>query len=240
MSIFLVGGDSAPEPYGTAWPEFVREAAAFAKRHGRDVPRIGVILLDGPSGDTYSNAVAASLRAAGECDPIAVRVAEGGVVEQSALADLDALYIAGGLTPGYHRAVEPVVGEIRRLVASGLPYLGFSAGAQIAAEHAIIGGYRIGGVVVAPEETGEELDDVTVAQGIGLVDITVDVHAAQWGTIGRLIAATEAGLVDGGVAIDESTALVVSEGGLRVIGTGSVWQVIPTDAGVRVSTIAAE
>jgi len=78
-----------------------------------------------------------------------------------------------------------------------------------------------------------------VQPGIGLIDIAVDVHAAQWGTLGRLVAATEAGLVSGGVAIDENTALVVSENGLSVAGTGSVWQVTTDDAGVRVSTVAA-
>jgi uracil-DNA glycosylase len=53
--------------------------------------------------------------------------------------------------------------------------------------------------------------DRDVVEGIALVDIAVDVHAAQWGTLSRLVAATEAGLVDGGVAIDERTALIVGQ-----------------------------
>ena len=55
-------------------------------------------------------------------------------------------------------------------------------------------------------------------QGIGLLDVSIDVHAAQWGTVSRLIAAAEAGLIDGGLAIDEDTVLVVGEGGLVVSG----------------------
>ena len=48
-------------------------------------------------------------------------------------------------------------------VAAGVPYLGFSAGAAIAAEAALVGGWRIGDVPVSPEEASEELDEITVA-----------------------------------------------------------------------------
>jgi hypothetical protein len=95
------------------------------------------------------------------------------------------------------------VREIRLLVGDGLPYLGFSAGSAIAAERAILGGWRIGDVAVCPEDASEDLDEVTVEQGIGLLDVSIDVHAAQWGTVSRLIAAAEAGLIDSGLAIDE-------------------------------------
>ena len=55
----------------------------------------------------------------------------------------------------------------------------------------------------------------------------------------RHLAATEAGLVEGGIAIDENTAFIVGEGALRAVGTGNVWQVLPVEAGVRVSSLAA-
>lgn len=92
---------------------------------------------------------------------------------------------------------------------------------------------------ICPEETGEDLDELTVVEGLGLVDLAVDVHAAQWGTLSRLIAATEAGLVDGGVAIDEFTVIIVGDGELRVEGAGSVWRVSPGDEGVLVGTLGA-
>ena len=126
--------------------------------------------------------------------------------------------------------------EIRLLVADGLPYLGFSAGAMIAADRAIFGGWRVDGVPVCPEESGEDIDEVLVDEGLGLVDLAIDVHAAQWGTLGRLIAATEAGLVEGGVAIDERTALMVTDDELRVLGAGNVWRVLDDPAGVIVGT----
>ena len=155
------------------------------------------------------------------------------------MADVDGIVIGGGLTPAYLTAITPIAGEIRRQVSAGIPYLGFSAGAAIAAERALIGGWRIGGVEVSNEDGSEDLDEVTFAQGIGLLDVTVEVHAAQWGNLSRLIAATEAGLVDGGLAIDENTALVVGEGALGVVGAGSVWRVSQADGGVLVSTFGA-
>ena len=73
--------------------------------------------------------------------------------------------------------------------------------------------------------------------GIGLVDVAIEVHVAQRGMLSRLVAAVESGLVAGGLGIDERTALIVGDGGLRVEGTGSVWRVLPTEGGVLVSTI---
>ena len=90
---------------------------------------------------------------------------------------------------------------------------------------------------VVAEEAGEDLDDVTVEPGIGLVDLTIDCHAAQWGTLTRLIAATEARLVDGGIAIDENTLFSIGTVGLRVAGAGSVWSVTAADDGVVVRSI---
>jgi cyanophycinase len=97
----------------------------------------------------------------------------------------------------------------------------------------------IGDVPVSAEAASEDLEDVTVAEGLGLVDLAIDVHAAQWGTLSRLVAATEAGLVDGGIAIDEYTVLIVGDDLLRVVGAGSIWQVDRTDDGVLVSTLGA-
>ncbi|GMA22588.1 hypothetical protein GCM10025864_03470 [Luteimicrobium album] len=115
---------------------------------------------------------------------------------------------------------------------------------MIAPDQALIGGWRIGGVEVSPEDGSEDLDDVTVVPGLGLVDVTVDVHAAQWGNLSRLVAAVESGLLDGGVAVDEDTVLVVGQGGLVVGGRGNVWRAVGTGgdaeagaAGVIVSTL---
>ncbi len=205
------------------------------------IPRIGVLLVtpDEASGvDAHANYLS-MLTGVSSCSPVITVLSDGSEAESALLSDIDGLLIGGGLTPAYLDAITPIVDEIRLLVADGLPYLGYSAGAALAADTAIIGGWKIGDVPIAAEDTGEDLDDVTVTEGLGLVDLAVDVHAAQWGTLGRLIASTEAGLVGGGVAIDEDTVLIVGDGTLHVEGLGSVWRVTSADNGVLVSTLGA-
>ncbi|KQO64651.1 Type 1 glutamine amidotransferase-like domain-containing protein [Curtobacterium sp. Leaf261] len=241
MSIHLVGGgvdgSQASEIYG----RFVAETAARAAGVGRPRPRIAVLSV----GDTASGqSFAADLRRAGDADVVLTTVDEGATFETVVLSDVDGLAIAGGATPQYLHAVEPLVDQIRLLVSDALPYLGYSAGAMIAADRALVGGWRIGGVPVCPEGWNEGLDEVTLAEGLGLVDLTIDVHAVQAGTLARLIAAAEAGFVTAGLAIDEDTALIVGEGALEVRGTGSVWRVIAAedtdgDQFVSVATIGA-
>ncbi|TFB82027.1 peptidase S51 [Cryobacterium sp. TMT1-3] len=214
---------------------FRAEVTAQAFTADRDEPIVAVITV-GP-GSAHAEELAASLGATAQTRR--TMLAPGDTADLTALGAVDGIIIGGGVTPDYLAALLPIAGEIRRQVSAGVPYLGFSAGAMIAAERALIGGWRIGGVEVAPEDVAEGLDEITLAQGLGLLDVTVDVHAAQSGSLSRLIAATEAGLVDGGLAIDENTVLVIGEGALRVLGAGSVWKVSQADGGVLVSTIGA-
>lgn len=240
MSVFLLGGPATPETESSVYTAFIAEAAALAVVAGRLAPRIALIVVHDGDGLEQSSVLARAIERAAEIDAVPIVVREGGVIAQAQLAEIDGVVVGGGLPSAYADAVAPVATEIRRLVSSGLPYLGISAGAMIAAEHAILGGWRVGEVPVSPEAAAEELDEVTIGDGLGLVDIAVEAHAAQWGTLGRLVAATEAGVVDGGVAIDENTALVVGQGALSVIGGGSVWQVFTAEHGVVVRTIGAE
>jgi cyanophycinase len=143
---------------------------------------------------------------------------EGDVLGSGQLGDLDALLVSGGLTPAYLTAVSLVSDEIKALVTSGAPYLGFSAGAAIASRRAIVGGWKYGDLVICDEDNGEELDELTIEDGLGLVDFAVDVHAAQWGNLGRPIMAVSAGLVERAVALDESTVWIVDGNGGSVPG----------------------
>nr|WP_194241460.1 Type 1 glutamine amidotransferase-like domain-containing protein [Galbitalea soli] len=218
------------------------ECAARAAGAGRVVPRVAVLLVaeNAPDGADAAAKYRAMLGSIAVCEPVVTVILEGNTASSAVLNDIDGLLIGGGLTPAYVVAVRGLFDEIRLLVHDGLPYLGFSAGAAIAADVALIGGWLIGDVPVCHENTSEDLDEVTVAQGIGLVDMAIDVHAAQWGTVGRLIAATEAELVEGGVAIDENTVLIVKDDGVHVEGVGSVWRVTPGEDGVVVSIVGAE
>lgn len=241
MSIHLVGGGWDAAYFGALYRTFVTEAEVRAAGAGRVVPRIGMLLVlsEDDGVDEVRARYSGALKSVASCETVLHTISEGERFESSVLNGIDAILIGGGLTPAYLEAVAPLIDEIRLLVADGLPYLGFSAGAAIAADSAIVGGWRIGEVPVCPEEAAEDLDEVTVAGGLALVDLAVDAHAVQWGTLARVIAATEAGLLDGGVAIDESTVLIVGDGALRVEGRGNVWQVTEDSAGVLVRTVGS-
>lgn len=237
MSIHLVGGGGAPEHMPTVIGPFIAESAARAAGSARMLPRVSVVLVDDdPAEPADAHRYLSMLTAAGAHEPVLTRVPAGGSCPSSVLTGIDGLLIGGGSTPAYHAALEPLYDEIRLLVADGLPYLGFSAGAMIASEHALLGGWRVDGIAVCPEDAGEDLDEVTVVEGLGLVDLAIDVHAAQWGTLSRLVAAVESGLVPGGVAIDEDTTLVVGDA-LNVVGAGNVWQVVDGPDGVLVGAL---
>ncbi|MBF4463409.1 MULTISPECIES: Type 1 glutamine amidotransferase-like domain-containing protein [unclassified Rathayibacter] len=240
MSVHLIGGGGGVEHDQQLYSAFLAEARDHAVDVGRiEGPRVAIVVVhDGLGPEAYAG-YAALLASVAPLDPFPVMKPEGGRIDPAVFDDVDGVFVGGGLTPAYRDALESCFARLRELVSSGVPYAGFSAGAAVAADRAIVGGHRIGGVAVAPEAAAEELDEVTVLEGIGLVDVSVDVHAAQWGTLGRLVAAVEAGLVDGGVALDESTLLTVGTGALQVGGAGSVWRVVGGASGVQVSTLAA-
>ena len=243
MSIHLVGGgwaaENDTESDAVVYGPFLAEAALRAGAAGRTDPRIAIIVVRAGDGDDHAAQLIAALETAGPLEPVLTSLTPGTEATLLAVADADGIVIGGGLTPAYLAAVAPIAGEIRRQVAAGIPYLGYSAGAMIAAERALLGGWRIGGVPVSPEDASEDLDEITIENGIGLLDVTVDVHVAQWGTLSRMVAATEAGLIRGGLAVDEGTVLIVGQGTLGVAGAGSVWTVSESEGGVLVSTFGA-
>ena len=144
------------------------------------------------------------------------------------LAGAAGLFVGGGLTPAYREA-------LAGWRAPDLPYAGFSSGAAVAAARAIVGGWRLAGREVCAEEAAEDLEELAVRDGLGLVDFAVDVHATQWGTLTRLVHAVGAGLVEEGWAIDEGTVLVADDGSVRVEGLGSAYRVAARGGEVAVS-----
>ncbi|MFE5218910.1 MULTISPECIES: hypothetical protein [unclassified Streptomyces] len=228
-SAFLIGG---------GWDR-AEVYAPFLRAAGTDgPPRIGCLVLDEGDGDSQFARWATALRRAGRCTPVPLLVPLGGRFEpEAALAGIDGLLVCGGLTPAYQDALAGCLERLPELLAArGVPYAGFSAGAALAARRAVVGGWLVDGVPVCPEETGEDLAEVEVRAGLGLVPFAVDVHAAQWGTLARLVAAVGRGEVPYGVAVDENTLLTVTAGEARVSGAGRVHVVRPTadgDAVVR-------
>jgi cyanophycinase len=237
MSVHLIGGGRDDARCAALAAPFVTEATAAA---GTDEPVIAVLLVLEPDDDTSEERFR-SVLIAGGASFTGIRVdaiLEGERFAAAAVDGAHGIFIGGGLTPAYHDAVMEIADAIRARVAAGAAYAGFSAGAVIAASRAIVGGYRLHGAEVSPEDAGEELDELEVRDGLGLVPMSIDVHAAQWGTLGRLVAAVAADLTPAGAAIDEHTALVVGVGGAAeaaVHGDGHVWHVERLRAGVQVS-----
>ncbi|GAA2972571.1 hypothetical protein JOD63_000127 [Microbacterium terrae] len=241
MSVHLIGGGATTVADAPLHAPFVAEAALRAAHVGRARPRIAVISLH-PEAEEKAAALGELLTAAGAGAAIELQLITGRPGEPigpEVIGDVDAIAVGGGYVEDVRAGLEPAFGELRRLVAAGVPYLGVSAGAMIAAEGSLGSGSRIGGVVVSPEDPDEPGEELEIEAGIGLIDVTVEVHVAQRGMLSRLVAAVESGMVAGGLGIDERTALIVGNGGLRVEGTGNVWRVLPSEGGVLVSTIAS-
>ncbi|MFF7682185.1 Type 1 glutamine amidotransferase-like domain-containing protein [Microbacterium sp. NPDC007973] len=238
MSVFLLGGGRDVAVCGSLLETFVSEAR---QRAADRAPAIALLLVLEADDDASVDRFREVLEAAGaESGEIRVHAIVEGESFTDAAVEADGLFVGGGLTPAYGDAFGGIRDLVRERVASGMPYAGFSAGASIAAGPALVGGYRVGGVEVVSEDAGEELDAVEVRPGLGLLDFAVDVHAAQWGTLSRLVAAVDAGLVTDGVAIDENTALVISaQAAPAVCGSGQVWRVESTASGVHVQVLRA-
>jgi len=233
MSVCLIGGGWSDEYAPAVFGPFLAECGQKA---GRLSPKVCLVVM-GTDEDSleYHERYVATLALAGEHELLVTRVPFGAECPAETLEGIDGLLVGGGPTPEYHRALSPLYPRIKDLVARGLPFAGFSAGAALGATTAIIGGWRVNDVAVCPEETNEDLGPVTVVPGIGLIEGAVDVHAAQWGTLSRLVAAVDAQMVPGGVAIDECTMLMVGGPKRVAVGAGQVWQVRPAADGVSVT-----
>lgn len=236
MSIHLLGGGWADDE--SRWTgRFIDEA----RERAGGPPTIAVVLWapDEATGGKWHADYRDDMSGLGAGEVRIVQLTAERTLLPTDLGSADGIFIGGGLTPGYHAAVMPAADTIRGLVSTGVPYAGFSAGAMIAGDVALIGGWRIGGVAVTAESNAEGLDDVTLDAGLGLVDLVVDVHCAQYGTLSRAAAIVHAGLADRVVAIDENTSLIVGDGGLEVAGDGSVWTADADGDRVSIGVLAA-
>lgn len=216
LTVLIGGGREAEQvrrllaPFTTAAAGGEVASVVVDDGEGVDLPRWRELLAD-----------AASVRD--------VVLSPGRPLQAGDLDGVAGVFVAGGLTPLYAELVVP-----QRDLLATLPYAGFSAGAAIAAARAIVGGWRLGGRPVCSEDAGEDLDEVTVVPGLGRVPFAVDVHAAQWGTLPRAVAAVAAGLVPEARAVDEHTAVVVDDDAVEVHGIGQALAVAPSGDGVLV------
>ena len=224
-SVFLLGGgwDEAafPQTYG-------RFTAAVAVRSGSR--RIACVLVDGVDRDIAFGRSCSALAAAGATDVFPVFVSPTRPLRRADLERAGGVLVGGGLTPDYHAAIVPEAGSwLPMLAERGIPYAGFSAGAMIAPEHGIIGGWKLRhgdtDLAICSEDVSEDEHYLDIRPGLGLVPFAVDVHASQYGTPTRLLHAVRTGAVSEGWAIDEDTMIEVAGGEVVARGLGSTYHV---------------
>jgi len=241
MSIILVGGGPDTVTTPVVFDRFVKDVRRRAG--GSRPPRIAVVLFDREgSSEYFLPAYLEPLQSRIPCDVAPTLLRAGEPAEPAAFDDVDGIVVGGGPTPEYLAGLLGSAAAIRAAAAAGVPYLGFSAGAMIAPQRALVGGYRIRGIEVCSVECSEGLDELDVRDGLGLVPFAVDVHAAQAGTLSRAVGAVAEGLVDRAVAVDENTALVLRHADLEdleVIGAGNCWTIRPSGRKATVAVISA-
>jgi cyanophycinase len=210
--VFLIGGGREDDAVLASHTPFVEAVG------GR--PIVALVLDEGDDTDVDRWTSALTLAGAADVRPVVVSTQRPPTRDD--LAEAGGVYVAGGWTPGYHEAL---VAAGTGWLAPDVVYAGFSAGAAIAGRWAIVGGWRLGELDVCAEEAGEDLEQLTVQPGLGLVPFAVDVHATQWGTLTRLTHAVSAGLAPDGWAIDEGTTLICEGDVVRVAGVGVAYRV---------------
>ncbi|MBO3661929.1 Type 1 glutamine amidotransferase-like domain-containing protein [Microbacterium stercoris] len=238
MSVHLLGGGALEPTDAPLYAPFVAEATALAHANGRKTPRIAVVSIH-PGGPERAEVLVRVLSAAGPIEAQVTSSLGGEALPLAAVTNVDGIVIGGGIVEDVRAGLAPLFDELRGKVGEGVPYLGVSAGAMVAARHALGGGTRIGGRPVCPEDPDDPGPELEVQDGIGLIEPSIDVHVAQRGTLSRLAAAVESGLIGGALGIDERTLLVIDDGRQSVSGSGSVWQVQQGDGGALISTTRA-
>lgn len=149
------------------------------------------------------------------------------------------VFVCDGRAPDLHRALCGDQACVAWLRTSSAAYFGVGAGAQLAPNKAILGGWHarrelLHGKFAAPiiaVDASAGLDLLDVRSGLGLFDYSVDVRANRWGTLTRAVQALDLGLIDAAFAIDENTLLQVDDGKLSVHGVGQAYFVRPHPIG---------
>lgn len=219
--VHLSGAGSRPDQ-SALYGEFFEEATS---RSEGAQPRIVVLLWAErqQDGAQWHGSYVDLFKRLGDCTVDIVQLAADRALEPSDIALADGLVVGGGPTPGYHRAIVPLAAEINRLIVTGVPYCGISAGAMIAGIRSLVGGWLVDGIAVSPEETAEGIEELSIRPGLGIVDEPIDTHVAQYGHLGRLVSMVESGRVTRAIGIDEDTALIVESPQMTAVGHGRVW-----------------
>ena len=240
---FLIGGGWNAETFPETYGRFLDAATLNNER------RIAIIVAEEAGADSHAQFLRffqafeiAGLNAF-EASEIVVSKENFLTKEKLAAINPTGVFVCGGLTPAYFDALCLDKTWLEFLTENEIPYCGFSAGASVASEKAIIGGWRrelenkI--VQIADENAGEDLDLLEVKKGLGLVNFSIDVHATQWGTLSRLIHAIDLKICDEGFAIDENTMLEIYENNVSVHGAGNAYRVHRAENNLQIEIFQA-
>lgn len=243
-AIFLHGGGDHPEARSIAFGRFAQAYLTNVSGPLLIVATAGARAEAAATADYYRDLFAGLAVPPDWLVPVLVDPERPLTAEQVAAHNPSGIFVCGGATPLYHRALCRDLSWVDYLREQAIPYGGTSAGAAVAADRAIVGGWQ------TPEEAeprqilfegaSEGLDPLTVRPGAGLVSFAVEVHAAQNGSLTRLIHAVGRGLMSEGWAIDEDTLLAVHPTRIHVYGRGHAYRVVRAAAGrVTVRYLAA-
>ncbi len=227
--LFLFGGGTSESQYVRTYWRFIEAATVGEKRS------IAIVIAEQPDMDKakregfYRSAFELFPVRKEECHVLFASRDDPLNADRLAALEPTGVFVAGGLTPCYHDALCTDRSWLEYTLARKLPYAGFSAGAVLLAEQAVLGGCQIAllhsNTEVAPSECAEGLDFVEVRPGLGLVPFAVEAHATQWGTLSRLTHLVGEGLVPCGWAIDEGCMLEIEDDALRVFGANNAYRV---------------
>jgi cyanophycinase len=238
-SLFLFGGGWRSSAYVRTYWEFLRSASKEGRR------KIVIVVAEQPELDkaeTESDYRTPFDMCELSKDEVVFLYPSGDrplTREQLVEHDPTGVFVAGGVTPFFHEALCRDKRWWDHLADKDVPYAGFSAGAVLLPETAIVGGWKLAlahkDVAIQDERNGEGLEYLDLRPGLGQVPFAVEAHASQWGTIVRLMHVVRHQLVSVGWAIDEDTMLKIEGDTLTVHGLGTAYRVSRQDDGsVRV------
>jgi cyanophycinase len=219
MTIYLAGGTPQTTP-GDAYDRFVQQAQPLGTRVAIAVPGTHAEAVDAVP--AYAEPILRRWPAA-QIEPLWLV----GAHETSWPADpvgLAGIVLGDGHMAECLDSLAVHRGEIVRLIHRGAPLLGFGAGAMAVSRHAIIGGWRHQGRIVASQEVSHGLEEVVVRDGLGLIGVIVETHADTAAVLERAIAALHIAQAASAATIDEGVCLAVeaSSGRTRVYGAGTI------------------
>ncbi len=243
-SLYLIGGGWNPEGFSATYGRFIQ--AATVNQH-RNI----ILVLEAGGSEALGDALAAYydvFKAMGVSanEIVPFFISENVVLDERFVKETQptGIFVCGGLTPLYQSCLCTDATWLGYVLTHNIPYGGFSAGAAIAARNAIVGGWKIAcngrQIPILDPDLAEELDYLTVRDGLGLVEFSIDVHGSQWGTLTRLIHAVDQGMIANGWVIDEDTMLEIKDGAINVFGLGQAYYITGQGGGKVQVTVYRE